>query len=121
MPMPAKRDPRLAMADFLAKEADALKSDPAFAAEVRSAADRLSIPLPAAVVSDRTCSAVARRCSDLIAAGDLRQAAALLAGHRLAIVQWTRWSMAGDRRCVQHRRMDSTVTHHSIERENGRH
>ena len=99
MPMPAKRDPRLAMADFLAKEADALKSDPVFAAEVCSAADRLAIPLPAAVVSDRTCSAVARRCSDLIAAGQIRQAAALLAGHRLAIV---RWGMASNRGRVKH-------------------
>ena len=69
LPVPAKRDPWLALADFLAKEAETLKTDPGFAAEVCSAAYRLAIPLPAAVVSDRTCSAVARRCSDLIASG----------------------------------------------------
>ena len=95
LPMPAKRDPRRAMADFLNKEADALKSDPGFVAEVLSAAHRLAVPLPAAVVSDRTCSAVARRCSDLIAAGELRQAAALLAGHRFAIVRWS-WLKNGE-------------------------
>ena len=82
------KDAGLAMADFLAREADDLKSDPDFAVEVLSAAHRLAVPLPAAVVSDRTCSAVARRCSDLVAAGELRQAAALLAGHRFAIVRW---------------------------------
>ena len=87
--MPAKRNSWLAMADFLANEAGALKSDPRFAAEVRSVAHRLAIPSPAAVVTDRTCSAVARRCSDLVAAGELRQAFALLAGHRLAIVRWS--------------------------------
>ena len=94
-PGPAKRNPLLAMANFLANEADALKSDPRFAAEVRSGADRLAVPLPAAVVSDRTCSAVARRCSDLVASGELRQAVALLAGHRLAIVRWS-WPKNGD-------------------------
>lgn len=95
-PTPAKRDPWLAMADFLAKEVDALKSDPNFAAEVRSAAHRLAVPLPAAVVTDRICSAVARRCTELVASGDFRQAAALLAGHRFAIVQWSRLK---NRRC----------------------
>ena len=90
LPMPARRDPWFAMADFLAKEAETLKTDPGFAAEVNTAAHRLAIPLPAAVVSDRTCSAVARRCSDLVASGELRQAAALLAGHRLAIERWFR-------------------------------
>ena len=90
LPIPARRDPWLSLAAFLAKEAQTLKTDPAFAAEVSSAADRLTIPLPAAVVSDRTCSAVARRCSDLIASGELRQAVALLAGHRLAIERWFR-------------------------------
>ena len=90
LPVPAKRDPWLAMADFLAKEAEILKTDPGFAAEVCFAAYRLAIPLPAAVVSDRTCSAVARRCTDLIASGELRQAVALLAGHRLAIERWSR-------------------------------
>ena len=105
LPMPARRDPWFAMADFLAKEAETLKTDPGFAAEVNTAAHRLAIPLPAAVVSDRTCSAVARRCSDLVASGELRQAAALLAGHRLAIERWfrlhgARWrtDRASDRR-----------------------
>ena len=105
LPMPARRDPWFAMADFLAKEAETLKTDPGFAAEVNSAAHRLAIPLPAAVVSDRTCSAVARRCTDLGASGELRQAAALLAGHRLAIERWfrlhgARWrtDRASDRR-----------------------
>ena len=83
------------MADFLAENADALRADPTFAAEVCSAAHRLTVPVPAAVVSDRTCSAVARRCSDLVASGELRQALALLAGHRLAIVRWIRSDKAG--------------------------
>ena len=78
------------MARFLGMEAETLKADPRFVAEVCTVADRLSIPLPAAVVSDRTCTAVARRCSELVASGELRQAVALLAGHRLAIVRWTR-------------------------------
>ena len=88
--MPAQRDPRLVMARFLAKEAESLRTDPRFVAEVCTVSDRLSIPLPAAVVSDRTCSAVARRCSELVASGQLRQAVALLAGHRLAIERWIR-------------------------------
>ena len=88
--MPAQRDPRLAMARFLSKEAQALRTDPRFVAEVYTVADRLSIPLPATVVGDRTCTAVARRCSDLVASGELRQAVALLAGHRLAIERWYR-------------------------------
>ena len=67
--MPAQRDPRLALARFLANVAVTLKPDPRFAAEVCSAAYRLAIPLPAAGVSYRTCSAVARRCTDLIASG----------------------------------------------------
>ena len=87
--MPA-RDPQLAIARFLGKETGTLRTDPHFVAEVCSVADRLSIPLPAAVVSDRTCSAVARRCSDLVASGELRQAVVLLAGHRLAIERWIR-------------------------------
>ena len=95
LPAPAKRDPWLAMADFLAREADALKSDPDFVAEVRSAAHRLAVPLPAAVVSERTCSAVARRCTEMVASGEFRQAAALLAGHRFAIVRWS-WMKNGE-------------------------
>ena len=91
----AKRGPWPAMADFLANEADALKSDPGFVAEVLAAAHRLAVPLPAAVVSERTCSAVARRCFDLVVSGELRQAVALLAGHRLAIVRWIRSDKAG--------------------------
>ena len=103
--MPAQRDPLLALAAFLANVAETLKTDPRFAAEVCFVAYRLAIPLPAAVVSDRTCSAVARRCSDLVASGQLRQAVALLAGHRLAIERWfrlhgARWrtDRASDRR-----------------------
>ena len=88
--MPAQRDPRLALARFLANVAVTLKTDPRFAAEVCSAAYRLAIPLPDAGGSDRTCSAVARRCTDLIASGEMRQAIALLAGHRLAIERWSR-------------------------------
>ena len=94
-PIPAKRDPRLAIARFLTTETDALKTDPRFAAEVYSVAERLTIPVPDAVVSDRTCSAVARRCSDLITSGQLRQAVALLAGHRLAIERWYRGRRGG--------------------------
>ena len=70
LPTPAQRDPWLAIADFLANEADALKSDPRFAAVIRSATHRPAIPLPAAVVADRTCSAVAQSCSDLLASGN---------------------------------------------------
>ena len=88
--MPAQRDPRLAMARFLGMEAETLRSDPRFVAEVYTVSDRLSIPLPADVVSDRTCTAVARRCSEMVAAGQLRQAVALLAGHRVAIERWIR-------------------------------
>ena len=88
--MPAKRNPWLAMADFLANEAGALKSDPRFAAEVRSVAHRLAIPSPAAVVTDRTCSAVAQRCSELLASGELRQAAALSPATGSPFVRWSR-------------------------------
>ena len=94
--MPAQRDPRLAMARFLGKEAETLRTDPRFVAEVYTVSDLLSIPLPAAVVSDRTCTAVARRCSELVASGELRQAVALLAGHRLAIERWIRSRRVGD-------------------------
>jgi len=83
-------DPRLALARFLSKEAETLRTDPRFEAEVYTVADLLSIPLPAAVVSDRTCTAIARRCSEMVADGQLRQAVALLAGHRLAIERWIR-------------------------------
>ena len=78
------------MARFLGMEAETLRSDPRFVAEVYTISDRLSIPLPADVVSDRTCTAVARRCSEMVAAGQLRQAVALLAGHRVAIERWIR-------------------------------
>ena len=93
-PMPAN-DPRLAIERFLYTEADVLKTDPSFAAEVYSIAERLAIPVPNAVVSDRTCSAVARRCSDLVTSGQLRHAVALLAGHRLAIERWYRRRRGG--------------------------
>ena len=83
------------MARFLDKEAQSLRTDPRFVAEVCTVSDRLSIPLPTAVVSDRTCSAVARRCSKLVAAGRLRQAVALLAGHRLAIERGIRSRRGG--------------------------
>jgi len=77
---------------LLANEAETLKSDPRFAVEIRSAAAGRAIPLPAAVVSHRTCSAVARCGSDFVASGGLRQAAALLAGHearhRLRGARW---------------------------------
>ena len=84
------------MARFLGKEAETLRTDPRFVAEVYTVSNRLSIPLPAAVVSDRTCTAVARRCSELVAAGELRQAVALLAGHRVAIERWIRSRRADD-------------------------
>ena len=50
----------------------------------------LAIPLPEAVVDDRTRIAVAQRCTVLAAEGDLRRAAALLAGYLLAVAQWER-------------------------------
>lgn len=82
-------DPLRALAAFLDQEAEALMEDPSFALQVRVAARSLAVPEPAAVVSERTCAAVAHRCGDLIAGGNLRLAVALLAGHRLAVQRWT--------------------------------
>ena len=76
--------------DRLVEEVAALRTDPGFAGEMIEVANRLAIPLPAAVVSSRTRAAVERRCTELAAAGDLRQAAALLAGYLLAVVWWER-------------------------------
>ena len=80
----------------LAKEAAALRSDPDFAGEMNRVANLLAIPLPAAVVSVRTRAAVARRCTELAAEGDVRQAATLLAGYLLAVVRWERGRRPSD-------------------------
>ena len=74
--------------DRLVKEAAALRSDPDFADEMNRMAELLAIPLPEAVVDDRTRLAVVRRCTELADEGDLRRAAALLAGYLLAVVRW---------------------------------
>ena len=67
------------MARFLAKEAESLRTDPRFVAEVYTVADLLSIPLPAARRQwTAPAPPVARRCSDLVVSGQLRQAVALL-------------------------------------------
>ena len=63
----AARSPRgLPWPTSFANVAETLKTDPRFAAEVCSTAYRLATPLPDVDVSYRTCSAVARRCTDLI-------------------------------------------------------
>ena len=76
--------------DRLVKEAAAQGADPDFAGEMRKVAHLLTIPLPAAVVSARTRLAVVRRCTELADEGDLRRAAAFLAGYLLAVVRWER-------------------------------
>lgn len=78
----------------LAKEAAAQGSDFGFAREMNRAANLLAIPLPAAVVSASIRAAVARRCTELAGEGDIRQAAALLAGYLLAVVRWERGQRA---------------------------
>ena len=67
--MPAQRDPRLAMARFLGKEAEMLRTAPRFVAEVYTVSDRLSIPLPTAVVSGPHLH---RRRTPLFRSGRLR-------------------------------------------------
>lgn len=82
--------PRLGLVDLLVNEAAARGADPTFAVETDSIANRLAIPLPAAVLFPHTGAAVMRRCAELVAAGRRRQAAALLAGYLLAVVRWER-------------------------------
>lgn len=82
--------PRLGLVDLLVNEAAARVSDPTFAFETDTMANRLAIPLPAAVLFPQTGAAVLRRCADLVAARRRRDAAALLAGYLLAVVRWSR-------------------------------
>ena len=72
------------------REAAVQGADPGFADDMDRVAKLLAIPLPAAIVSTRTRAAVARRCTELAGAGDMRRAAALLAGYLLAVVRWER-------------------------------
>ena len=83
-------EPWPVLLDRLVKEAAAQGSDPGFVGKMNRAAKLLAVPLPAAVVSARTRAAVARRCTELAAEGDVHQAAALLAGYLLAVVRWER-------------------------------
>ena len=76
--------------DRLVKEAAVQGANPDFADEMNRVANLLAIPLPAAVVSARTRRAVVRRCTELADEGDLRRAAAFLAGYLLAVVRWER-------------------------------
>ena len=76
--------------DRLVKEAGAQGADPDFADEMNRVAHLLAIPLPEAVMDVRTRIAVARRCTELADEGDLRRAAAFLAGYLLAVVRWER-------------------------------
>ena len=78
------------LVDLLVKEVAARVADPTFADEIDTIANRLTIPLPAAVMYSRTGAAVMRRCSQLVAAGNRRAAAALLAGYLLAVVRLSR-------------------------------
>lgn len=82
--------PRLGLIDLLVNEAAARVSDHTFAVETDTIATRLAIPLPAAVMFPQTATAVMRRCTELVAAGRRREAAALLAGYLLAVVRWSR-------------------------------
>ena len=75
--------------DLLVNEAAARVSDPTFAVESDTIANRLAIPLPAAVMFPQTATAVMRRCAKLVAADRRREAAALLAGYLLAAVRWS--------------------------------
>ena len=84
----SESEPWPVLLDRLAKEAAAQGSDPDFADEMNRVADLLAIPLPEAVVDVRTRAAVARRCTELADEGDMRHAAALLAGYLLAVVRW---------------------------------
>ena len=90
-------EPWPVLLDRLVKEAAAQGSDPGFVGKMNRAAKLLAVPLPAAVVSARTRAAVARRCTELAAEGDVRQAAALLAGYLLAVVRWERGPPRGGR------------------------
>ena len=83
-------DPWSVLMDRLVEEVVALKADPGFAVEMIKVAHLLAVPLPAAVASSRTRTAVVRRCTELAAKEGLRQAAALLAGYLLAVVWWER-------------------------------
>ena len=83
-------EPWPVLLDRLIKEAAALRADPGFIEEMDRVANLLAIPLPAAIVSARTRAAVARRCTELAGEGDIRHAAALLAGYLLAVVRWER-------------------------------
>ena len=80
----------LVLMDLLVKEVAALVSDPTFAVETDTIANRLTIPLPAAVMYYRTAVAVMRRCTELVGACQRRGAAALLAGYLLAVVRRSR-------------------------------
>jgi hypothetical protein len=73
--------------DRLVREAAAQGSDPVFVGEMNRMANLLAIPLPEAVVDVHTSHAVVRRCTELANEGDLRRAAALLAGYLLAVVR----------------------------------